>query len=142
MIHKAIRTALLVCLPVLASTALAEEFAARLGRVPVDSRNQTSIAGLGQADAELDGRRLTIAGNFAGLLSPATTANLHMGPAVGAHGPVIHSLKVSARADGELDGSVELNREQVEALRAGRIYIQIQSEGAPDGNLWGWLLRK
>jgi hypothetical protein len=28
----------------------------------------------------------------------------------------------------------------VEALKAGRFYIQLHSERAPDGNLWGWLL--
>jgi hypothetical protein len=26
-------------------------------------------------------------------------------------------------------------------LRKGMVYVQIHSEGAPDGNLWGWLLK-
>jgi hypothetical protein len=25
-------------------------------------------------------------------------------------------------------------------LRQGRMYLQLHSESAPDGNLWGWLL--
>ena len=70
----------------LTSTAIAEEFRARLGRVPVDSRTQSTIAGLGHATAELEGDRLTIEGDFAGLLGPATIANLHMGGAVGVRG--------------------------------------------------------
>ena len=34
-----------------------------------------------------------------------------------------------------------LTAEQVESLRKGKLYIQIDSEKASDGNLWGWLLR-
>lgn len=122
------------------STALAEEFRARLGRVPVDSRTQAEIQGLGHATAELDGDRLTIEGDFAGLNGPATAANLHMGIALGARGPVIHALTVERQREGELAGAVRLDAEQAAALRAGRLYIQISSEIAPDGNLWGWLL--
>jgi hypothetical protein len=124
----------------LTSTAFAEEFRARLGRVPVDSRTQSAIAGLGHATAELDGDRLTIAGDFGGMLGPATAADLHIGVAVGARGPVIGSLTVEPASAGELTGSVRLNAEEIAALRAGRLYIQIDSEIAPDGNLWGWLL--
>jgi hypothetical protein len=35
---------------------------------------------------------------------------------------------------------VELSSRQANALRAGQLYIQIDSESAPEGNLWGWLL--
>lgn len=124
----------------LTTTAFAEEFAARLGRVPVDTRTQSSIAGLGHATAELDGNRLVIAGEFAGLLGPATVANLHIGAAVGVRGPVIDSLSVTAGSDGELSGSIRLSASEVAALRSGRLYIQLHSESAPEGNLWGWLL--
>lgn len=121
------------------SAALAEEFQARLGRVPVDSRTQSAIAGIGHATAELDGDRLTIAGDFSGLLAPATVANLHMGLAIGVRGPAIHALTIESGRDGELSGRLRLSDEQVAALHAGRLYIQISSEIAPDGNLWGWL---
>ena len=129
-----------VAAALLTSTSFAEEFKARLGRVPVDSRTQASIAGLGQATAELDGNRLVIEGDFAGLLGPATVANLHMGAAVGVRGPVIDALSVTSGSDGEVNGSIRLSADQVAALRSGRLYIQIHSEIAPDGNLWGWLL--
>ena len=125
---------------VLASAAQAEEFHARLGRVPVDSRTQSTIAGLGRVTAELDGSRFTIEGDFAGLLGPATEANLHMGSAVGVRGPVIQSLSISTQSEGEVTGSMQLAPDEVVALRAGRLYIQIHSEIAPEGNLWGWLL--
>ena len=122
-----------------AGTVLAEDFEARLGRVPVDTRTQSTIAGLGHAAAELDGNRLRIEGDFGGLLGPATVANLHMGIAVGARGPVIHALDVDSASDGELSGDVRLTSDELAALRAGRLYIQIHSEAAPEGNLWGWL---
>ena len=37
--------------------------------------------------------------------------------------------------------TLELTPGQIEDLRNGRIYVQIHSERAPDGNLRGWLLR-
>ena len=30
---------------------------------------------------------------------------------------------------------------QIENLERGRWYVQIHSQKAPDGNLWGWLLK-
>ena len=124
----------------IAPALLADDFSARLGRVPVDNRTQADIAGIGHADATLDGNELTVEGEFSGLLGPATVANLHLGVAVGARGPVIAPLTVEPGIAGKLSGTVRLDRSQVEALRAGRLYIQIHSERAPDGNLWGWLL--
>jgi hypothetical protein len=123
----------------LSSAVLAEDFSGRLGRIPVDNRTQSTVAGLGHATAELDGSRLTIDGEFGGLLGPATVANLHMGAAVGVRGPAIHELTVSSGIEGELSGSFRLRADEVAALRAGRLYIQIHSQSAPDGNLWGWL---
>jgi len=140
MSRKLLSTGLVVTALLVAAPAFAEEFQARLGRVPVDSRTQSSVAGIGHARAELDGNSLSVEGEFSGLLGPATVANLHMGVAVAARGPVIHALRVSATADGRLSGAVELSRDEIAALRAGRLYIQVHSESAPDGNLWGWLL--
>jgi hypothetical protein len=37
-------------------------------------------------------------------------------------------------------GSFDLTPQQVGDLQGGRLYVQLQSEKAPDGNLWGWLL--
>ena len=86
--------------------------------------------------------RLVIAGEFAGLLGPATIANLHIGAAVGVRGPVVDSLSVTGGSEGELRGSVRLSAAEVAALRSGRLYIQLHSESAPEGNLWGWLFSK
>jgi CHRD domain-containing protein len=42
---------------------------------------------------------------------------------------------------GAIDGSVELTPGQVDALKKGRFYIQVHSEGMPSGHLLGWLLK-
>jgi hypothetical protein len=33
-----------------------------------------------------------------------------------------------------------LSADQVDSLKKGKFYIQINSEKAPEGNLWGWLM--
>jgi hypothetical protein len=48
---------------------------------------------------------------------------------------------VTKAISGSVTGTLELTAQQVQSLRAGRLYVQIHSEKAPDGNLWGWLLR-
>ena len=124
----------------LATAAVADTFHARLGRVPVDPRTAASVQGIGSAEAELDGNRLTIRGEFNGLVEAASEANLRLSQVVGVRGPVIHELSVTRDVEGQVTGSVRLSDDEIEALRAGRLYIQVHSLSAPDGNLWGWLL--
>jgi hypothetical protein len=57
-------------------------------------------------------------------------------------GAAILDLTFSKMLNGSVTGTVDLTPEQVESLRKGKLYIQIYSEKAPDGNLWGWLLPK
>lgn len=102
---------------------------------------QASVAGTGSASAVLTGSKLSITGSFEGLRSPATVAHLHEGLATGVRGPAILDLTVSKATGGTIAGSFDLSAEQAESLKKGRLYIQISSEKAPDGNLWGWLLR-
>ena len=59
---------------------------------------------------------------------------------MGIRGDAIFELSVEASVNGTFSGNVELTQEQVQRLRQGRLYIQIHSEAAPEGNLWGWLL--
>ena len=124
------------------STATAETFKARLSPVPIDVTMMSAIAGSGSLAATLSGKQLIMTGAFEGLRSPATTAQLHRGEK-GIRGPAILDLNlmISKAVKGTLSGTVELTPDQITDLRAGRLYVQIQSEHAPDGNLWGWLLR-
>jgi hypothetical protein len=116
-----------------------ETFKGRLSPVPIDASMMAAIAGSGSLTAVLSGSTLTVTGTFDGLRSPATTAQIRRGPK-GIPGPVILELTISKAAKGTVNGSFELTPEQIAELRDGRWYVQIQSERAPDGNLWGWIL--
>jgi hypothetical protein len=115
-------------------------FKVRLSPVPMDAPMRATVAGVGNATGTLQGMKLTIMGSFEGLKSPATIAQIHRSVAAGVRGPAILDLTVTKSTSGMVGGSVDLNAEQVESLRKGQLYIQIHSEKAPDGNLWGWLL--
>jgi len=123
------------------AAATEEKFHTRLAPVSMDATMRATVAGLGSATATLSGAKLTISGIFEGLLSPATTANLRLSRVAGVRGPAVFDLTVTHATSGSVSGSIDLSSDQVEALRKGRFYIQIQSEKAPDGNLWGWLTR-
>ena len=114
-----------------------QKFKARLSTVPIDASMQATVAGSGSVTAELAGTRLSITGNFEGLRSPATVARLHMGQ-TGVRGPAIFDLTATKATSGTITGSVTLTPLQADNLRKTRIYVQLHSEKAPDGNLWGW----
>lgn len=117
-----------------------ESFKARLSTVPVDATMLPTVTGSGSLKAALAGNKLTLAGSFEGLRSPAIHASIHIGPQKGIRGPAAHDLEVSKGTNGSISGSVELTSSEVEDLRTGRLYVQIDSERAPEGNLWGWVL--
>jgi hypothetical protein len=116
------------------------QYRARLSVVPIDLAAQSTIAGSGSATATLKGSTLTIAGTFGGLKTAATIARLHRSPKTGMRGTPIGDLTATTETSGTISGSIELTKEQVDDLAAGRLYIQLHSQKAPDGNLWGWLL--
>ena len=141
----AVLAACLLCLASLAAAQKAqspETFKARLSPVPINVAMMATIAGSGSLTATLNGDRLTIDGTFEGLRSPATTAQIHRGPK-GIPGPVVagFELTVTNAVKGLISGTIELTPDQIADLRKGEWYVQIQSVRAPDGNLWGWLLR-
>ena len=119
-----------------------KSYKARLSPVPIDVSMQATIAGSGSVSAVLTGTKLAITGTFDGLKSPATTAQIHKGPVRGVRGPNVLDLTVSKTdaASGTLTGSFDLTAIQLADLDKGRLYVQLHSEKAPDGNLWGWLL--
>ena len=115
-------------------------FEARLAPLPLDVENRPQVTGSGAGSAVLDGRRLSVTGSFAGLQAPATVAHLHLGPALGIRGGPVLDLEVEQAPEGNFSGEWDLTAEQAQALGDGRLYIQIHSQIAPAGNLWGWLL--
>ena len=115
-------------------------FKTRLAPVAIDAAMKKDAAGLGSATAVLSGTKLSVSGTFEGLKSNATMAHIHQGIATGVHGPKLLDLTVPKAMSGELSGSFDLTPEQLDALKKGKWYVQIHSEKAPAGNLWGWLL--
>ena len=118
-----------------------QTFKTRLSPVAVDTQLVSVITGHGAVSAVLAGTKLTVTGTFEGMHSAATVAHLHQSKATGVPGPVIHELTVSKGMDGTISGSAELTPAEAEALRKGLLYVMVHSTGAPDGNLWGWLLK-
>jgi len=117
-----------------------EVYRARLSVVPLDVAMQANVAGLGQVTATLSGSRLTVTGDASGLRSPATTVSIHRGPK-GIPGPAILNLTVTKATNATISGSLDLTPQQVADLRGEQLYVQLNSERAPEGNLRGWLLK-
>jgi len=83
--------------------------------------------------------KLSVSGTFSGLQGAATVAQIHVG-ARGIAGPAVLDLTVTKATSGMVEGELTLTAAQVDHLKRGRLYVQIHSEKAPDGNLRGWLL--
>ena len=137
---RVMATALALVAVTASSGAQTPQYRARLSPVPLDIAMQSTIAGSGSVTAVLKGTALTITGTFAGLKTPATAARLHRGPKTAMRGPAIGDLTATAATSGSINGSIELTAAQAADLAAGRLYVMLHSEKAPEGNLWGWLL--
>ncbi len=122
------------------SPAWAESFDTRLSPSPLTDGTRINVTGEGQALVEWDGNILSVSGNFAGLATNATSAELYDGQGIGILGPKAFDLSVTQGTSGTIWGSLQLTRKQLADLRAGHFYMQINSQKAPDGNLTGWLL--
>jgi hypothetical protein len=124
----------------LAAPALAAGYEAELDPVPFDEVNRADVIGsMGSLTATLDGNTLTVHGSFSNLTSPASGGSFRIGLAKGVPGDAIGSLTVSHARQGEVDGAIKLSAAQKAALEKQSLYIRIDSEKAPDGNLQGWL---
>ena len=116
----------------------AENYQTDIGPTPKNGRQGASAQGRGTVLATLDGTTFTIQGKFAGLSSPATEARLHMGNVMGGTGPAIGALKIPQARNGEISGSFTLTPAQIAGLKVGKLYVILDSQSAPKGNLWGW----
>jgi hypothetical protein len=131
---------------VVSASAFAADYQASLGPMPLDDETKAVIAGRGEITASSDGKTLTVKGAFHGLPSNATAAHIFLSPKAGIPGKPILELQVSKADSGTIAGEFKLTSAQATALRTGKLYVQINSEKAPDaypwgpkGTLWGWL---
>jgi CHRD domain len=131
----------LLSIPFFAGAQNQETYKIHISPVPRDVAMQKTVAGSGSATATLSGNKLTITGTFDGMPSAATAAKIHRGLTTGVRGSPFLDLTVTKESKGTISGSFDLTPEQVQYLKQGKLYIQINSEKAPDGTLWGWLLK-
>ena len=127
-----------LCAAVGAPAFAADNYQTNIGPTPLDGSNRANVLGRGSVLATLNGKTFTLHGTFAGLASPATQAHLCMGNVMGGTGPAIYDVTVSQAQSGDISGAVMLTPEQVAALKVGKIYVLLDSQKAPKGNLWGW----
>ncbi|HVW74658.1 MAG TPA: CHRD domain-containing protein [Rhizomicrobium sp.] len=124
----------------LAEPAIAAGYDAELDPVPFDASNRAVVIdSIGNASATLDGSTLNVSGSFSNFTSPATGGSVRIGLAKGVPGDAIGSLTADHATSGHFSGSVKLSSDQLAALRKQAIYVRIDSEKAPDGNVQGWL---
>lgn len=129
-----------------AAPAFAADYQTNLGPMPLDDETKVVIQGRGDATASSDGKTMTVKGSFHGMPSNATDAHVFLSPVAGVPGKSVFDLDVTKAAGGTISGTFKLTGAQATALRTGKLYIQINSEKAPDnvswgakGTLWGWL---
>jgi hypothetical protein len=116
----------------------------RLAPVPMTTAMASTVAGVGTISAVVSGSKVTFTGTFEGLKSPATIAQIHKAPR-GIRGPVVEKLDLKVTnnpngTSGTITGTLEFTPQQLADLEKGWLYVQLHSEKAPEGNLWGWLL--
>ena len=133
---------LALCLGIAPCASAAEKYQVHLSAMPFNDATQPVMQGKGTASATLDGDTLTIAGTFAGLTGPATKARLSLSRGPGIPGTPFADLTLTGGVAGKVTGQITLDASQLVALRGRRLYIQIDSEKAPSGHLWGWLLEE
>jgi hypothetical protein len=122
------------------SPARCEPLETRLAPSPLTDGTRVNISGEGRATANLDDDLLTVSGEFHGLATPATTAEVYDGLGIGILGDRAFDLAVTPAVSGTIAGRFPITAKQAAAIRHGHFYVQINSVKAPDGNLTGWLL--
>lgn len=137
---------LALALAAIATPVFAADYQVNLGPMPLDDETKQVIAGRGEAKISSDGKSMSVTGSFHGLPSNATEGHVFVSPAPGVPGTKILDLDVTKSTSGTISGSHALSPAQAAALRTGRLYIQLNSEKAPDiypwgpkGTLWGWI---
>ncbi len=124
----------------LASPAWCASYEAELDPAPFDATNRADVIGsIGNLTASLDGNTLTVKGTFSNFTSPATGGSFRIGLAKGVPGDAIGNLTVEHARQGAFSGTIKLTSAQLAALKREALYVRIDSEKSPDGNVQGWL---
>ncbi len=137
------RSRILVCAAaalLLAAPAFAAGYEAQLDPAPFDATTRADVLeSIGTVTGTLEGSILTVRGTFSNFTSPATGGSFRIGLAKGVLGDAIGTLTVDHARQGSFSGSIRLSSAQLAALKKEALYIRIDSEKAPEGNVQGWL---
>ena len=137
------RSHILLCTLLLLSAApaaWAAGYEAQLDPAPFDATTRADvIESIGNLTATLDGNTLTVKGSFSNFTSPATGGSFRIGLAKGVPGDAIGNLTVEHARQGSFSGTIKLTSAQLAALKREALYVRIDSEKAPEGNVQGWL---
>lgn len=109
-----------------------------------------TTTGAGEITATLDSETLTVEGSFSGLTAPVDTdiaggAHIHLA-LPGRNGDVIHPLTIDLDPEGTSgslnagDNEFELDAEELEALEARMLYVNIHTENFSGGEIRGPLV--
>ena len=124
----------------LAAPAFAASYEAQLDPAPFDATTRADvIESIGNLTATLEGSTLTVRGTFSNFTSPATGGSFRIGLAKGVPGDAIGTLTVEHARQGSFSGTIRLSSAQMAALKREALYVRIDSEKAPEGNVQGWL---
>ena len=139
------RAASTLALLALAATLGAGPAAAQAYRTFLAGSNEvppTETTARGIVTADRDGSTVSIGGYFEDLTSDIQAAHLHLG-APGQNGGVIFSLVVASSEENTAgifdpaDNSFTFNGEQLAALEAGNIYVNVHTSEYPNGEIRG-----
>lgn len=137
------RSRILMCAAaalLLAAPAFAASYEAQLDPAPFDATTRADvIESIGSVTATLEGSTLTVQGKFSNFTSPATGGSFRIGLAKGVPGDAIGTLTVEHARQGSFSGTIRLTSAQIAALKKEALYVRIDSEKAPEGNVQGWL---
>ena len=128
----------LLAVPLLAQPGKTR-YEVKLAPLPRDGR-EPNLTGEGHVRADLyPGNQLSISGNFHGFTSDATEVSLLESHLPGMRGEPVALLNLIKAPNGTFWGTIPLTDAQAKALAEGRLYIQVDSQKAEDGTIWGWL---
>jgi hypothetical protein len=141
MILKTVSRALaaaILCAAFCGPAFAAEHYQTDIGPTPKNGRQGANVQGRGTVLATLDNNIFSLHGKFSGLSSPATEAQLRVGNVMGGTGPSIGDITIVQAQSGDISGTFTLTPDQIAALKSGKLYVLLNSQSAPKGNLWGW----
>lgn len=126
----------------ISASAETSKFAAELSGKNEAPANDSKASGMVTADYDTVSNKLTWSVKVSGLSGSPTRVHFH-GPAKeGENANPLITLEAADVASEKIDGSAILTTEQVNALKDGKVYLNVHTAKFPDGEVRGQLKAK